>query len=150
MQALPVDEAARDLAGAVDYLLGKTEVTSEGVGAVGFCMGGGFVLTLALQQGSRVAAAVPFYGFQVLPEDVSGFSAALQGHYGAEDEFVPLDAVRALFGRIDEQTGHRSELHVYPAGHAFLNDENLIGTYDPTQAAIAWERTVAFLHAHLG
>lgn len=150
MRALPVEQAARDLAGAVDYLLGKPEVIGGAVGAVGFCMGGGFVLTLAHQQGSRVAAAVPFYGYQELPEDVSGFTAALQGHYGSEDETVPIDAVRSLFARIDQQTGRHSELHVYPAGHAFLNDENLLGTYDPTQAAIAWERTVAFLRAHLG
>src|SRR5689334_13838695 len=46
MMALPVDQAARDLGGAVDYLLGLDACTSEGVGAIGFCMGGGFVLGL--------------------------------------------------------------------------------------------------------
>jgi carboxymethylenebutenolidase len=150
MQALPADRAARDLSGAVDFLLGHDQVSSTAVGAVGFCMGGGFVLTLAEQQGERVAAAVPFYGYRDLPEDVSHFTAALQGHYGAEDTMVPIDAVTALFARIDDQTGHTSELHVYPAGHAFLNDENHLGTYDPDQAAIAWGRAVSFLHAHLG
>jgi carboxymethylenebutenolidase len=150
MQALPADQAVRDLSGAVDYLLGNPIVTSPSVGAVGFCMGGGFVLTLAEQQGDRIGAAVPFYGYRELPDDVSNFTAALQGHFGGEDTHVPLDAVTALFARIDEQTGHSSELHVYPAGHAFLNDENLLGTYDKEQAAIAWDRTVAFLHAHVG
>jgi carboxymethylenebutenolidase len=38
----------------------------------------------------------------------------------------------------------------YPAGHAFFNDENLIGTYDPEQAQLAWGSTVAFLREHLG
>jgi carboxymethylenebutenolidase len=150
MQALPADQAVRDLSGAVDYLLGNPIVTSSSVGAVGFCMGGGFVLTLAEQQGDRIGAAVPFYGYRELPDDVSNFTAALQGHFGGEDTYVPLDAVTALFARIDEQTGHSSELHVYPAGHAFLNDENLLGTYDKDQAAIAWDRAVAFLHAHVG
>ena len=37
----------------------------------------------------------------------------------------------------------------YPAGHAFFNDENLIGTYDAEQAALAWSRTTAFLREHL-
>ena len=47
MAALPVDQAARDLSGAVDYLLGLEATTSDAVGAIGFCMGGGFVLMLA-------------------------------------------------------------------------------------------------------
>jgi carboxymethylenebutenolidase len=150
MKALPADRAARDLSGAVDYLLGNAQVTSTAVGAVGFCMGGGFVLTLAEQQGDRVAAAVPFYGFRELPQDVSRFTAALQGHYGSEDQMVPIDKVEELAARVEAQTGHKAEIHVYPAGHAFLNDENHLGTYDREQAAIAWERAVTFLHSKLG
>src|SRR5579862_6032985 len=48
---LPVDRATRDLRGAVDYLLSRDEVIGETVGAVGFCMGGAFVLQLAVQEG---------------------------------------------------------------------------------------------------
>ena len=44
----------------------------ERVGAVGFCMGGGFVLVLAAQQGEKIGAAVPFYG--VLGEDYPSFA----------------------------------------------------------------------------
>ena len=62
MQELPAEQAAQDLGGAVDYLLGHDAVTSSKVGVVGFCMGGGFVLLLAAQQGDKVGAAVPFYG----------------------------------------------------------------------------------------
>jgi carboxymethylenebutenolidase len=51
MQQLPVDRAATDLGGAVDFLLGHDAVVGRKVGAVGFCMGGGFVLVLAAQQG---------------------------------------------------------------------------------------------------
>ena len=37
-----------------------------------------------------------------------------------------------------------------PGRPRFFNDENLLGTYDPEQAALAWGRTTAFLHEHLG
>ncbi len=93
MSELPVDGAAQDLAGAVDFLLGHDAVTSSRVGAVGFCMGGGFVLVLAAQQGDRIGAAVPFYG--VLKEDypdLSGLTAPVLGHFGEQDAFTTPDA----------------------------------------------------------
>jgi carboxymethylenebutenolidase len=150
MQELPVERASADLRGALDYLLAHDAVTGERVGAVGFCMGGGFVLSLAAQAGDRVAAAVPFYGVLQTEPDWSGLRAKVQGHYGEQDAFVPVDAARAQFQAIATATGVQPELHLYPAGHAFLNDENLLGTYDADQAKIAWDRAVAFLHTHLG
>ncbi|HUG86028.1 MAG TPA: dienelactone hydrolase family protein, partial [Euzebya sp.] len=62
MAKLPEADAARDLGGAVDYLLAHDSVTGDSVGTVGFCMGGGLVIQLAAQQGDRIAAAVPYYG----------------------------------------------------------------------------------------
>src|SRR5699024_9086756 len=90
MQQLPVEDAARDLAGAVDYLLSHDAVTSSTIGAVGFCMGGGFVLVLAAQQGDRIGAAVPFYGVPPAePIDFSGLTAPVLGHYGERDGGIP-------------------------------------------------------------
>jgi carboxymethylenebutenolidase len=151
MQDLPVDQAARDLGGAVDYLLGHDAVTSSTIGAVGFCMGGGFVLLLAAQQGDKIGAAVSFYG--VLGEDYPSFanlSAPVLGHFGEQDTFQSTDRVRELAATIEKQTGQRPDFRFYPAGHAFFNDENLLGTYDRDQAAKAWEATVDFLRAQLG
>jgi carboxymethylenebutenolidase len=150
MAELPVDQAARDLAGAVDYLLGHEAVTSSTVGAVGFCMGGGFVLVLAAQQGDKIGAAVPFYG--VLKEDYpsfSGLTAPLLGHFGEQDDFVPTEAARQLAQRIESESRVQPEFHFYPAGHAFFNDENHLGTYDEQQAQLAWNRTLEFLRAHV-
>jgi carboxymethylenebutenolidase len=150
MQDLPVDRAARDLGGAVDYLLDNAAVTSSQVGAVGFCMGGGFVLLLAAQQGDRIGAAVPFYG--LLGEEYPSFdnlSAPLLGHFGDQDKFLSTDQVRELAATIERQSGHRPDFRFYPAGHAFFNGQNLLGTYDPQQAAKAWDATVGFLREHL-
>ena len=151
MQDLPVQQAARDLGGAVDYLLDHDAVTSSKIGAVGFCMGGGFVLVLAAQQGEKIGAAVPFY--PVLGEeypDFASLSAPLLGHFGEQDEFQSTDEVHQLAASIERQSGQRPDFRFYPgAGHAFFNDENLLGTYDPEHATRAWEATLEFLRAHL-
>jgi carboxymethylenebutenolidase len=150
MSELPVEEAAKDLSGAVDYLLGHPAVTSSKVGAVGFCMGGGFVLMLAAQQGDRIAAAVPFYGVgAAVPQSYRGLRAAVQGHYAIQDAFYPVEDARSLEEQIRSESGARVEFFYYAAGHAFHNDENLLGTYDEQNAKLAWERTVGFLKQEL-
>ena len=149
MQELPVDRAARDLGGAVDFLLGRDDVQGDGVGVVGFCMGGAFVLTLATQEGGKVAAAVPFYPVGPMPDDYAGLQAEVMAHFGERDDFIPISRADELSNQIRAGTGRAPEIHRYPAGHAFLNDENLLGTYDPDQAKLAWDRTVAFLREHL-
>lgn len=112
------------------------------MGAIGFCMGGGFVLELAAQQHDRVSAAVPFYGLREV--DAASITAHVQGHYGEKDDYVPLDAVRELFAKI-----RHAQLFTYDAGHAFYNDENLLGTYDREAGDLAFGRAVEFLHRHV-
>ena len=150
MTELPVEQAATDLAGAVDHLLAHDAVTGDAVGAVGFCMGGGFVLLLAAQQGDRIGAAVPFYGVgPAVPSAYAGLTAAVQGHYGETDSFYPAEQARAQEQQIAQESGAPVEFFFYPAGHAFHNDENLLGTYDQASASLAWTRTVDFLRASL-
>jgi carboxymethylenebutenolidase len=149
MQELPVDQAARDLSGSVDYLLTHDAVTSQKVGAVGFCMGGAFVLVLASLIGEKVGAAVPFYGVGTHP-DLSGIKAPVLGHYGGNDAFLPSEQARRLEQRIRDEAGVDVTFHIYEgAGHAFFNDENHLGTYNADYAKQAWERTVAFLRQNL-
>jgi carboxymethylenebutenolidase len=150
MEQLPADRAARDLGGAVDYLLADESVTSSKIGAVGFCMGGGFVLQLAAQQGDKIGAAVPFYGVGAgVPDEFSGITAPVQGHYGEQDGFYPVDQAREQEQQMRRETKGDVEFFYYPAGHAFHNDKDRMGTYDAGSAKLAWERTVAFLKANL-
>ena len=148
MMELPVDQAAGDLGGAVDFLLTSDAVTSSTVGAVGFCMGGGFVLLLAAQQGDRVSASVPFYGVgPAVPSTYDGLTAAVQGHYGEQDSAYPVADARRQEQQIRDESGAPVEFFYYDAGHAFHNDTNAIGTYDADDAALAWDRTVSFLRS---
>jgi carboxymethylenebutenolidase len=146
LMSLPVEQATKDLRGAVDYLLGLDSVTSATVGAIGFCMGGGFVLLLAAQEGDRISAAVPFYGVGPgVPSSFEGVRAKVQGHYAKEDGMYPVDQAKAQEEQIRKESGAAVEFFYYDAGHAFHNDENLLGTYSPDDAKVAWERAVAFL-----
>ncbi|MFF9125410.1 dienelactone hydrolase family protein [Streptomyces sp. NPDC014889] len=148
VKALPVLRGVELLSGAVGHLLSLPEVTSGTIGAVGFCMGGGFVLYLAAVD-PRVSAAVPFYGVVrgELP-DFSGLRAQLLGHYGEQDRSIPLEQVEELRERIRRQSGVTADFRLYPAGHAFFNDRR--PGHEPDSADRAWQSTVAFLHRHLG
>ncbi|HEY3810020.1 MAG TPA: dienelactone hydrolase family protein [Acidimicrobiales bacterium] len=150
MAELPVERASRDLAGAVDYLLARDDVDGDQIGAVGFCMGGAFVLNLAVQEGGKIAAAVAFYPVGQLPDDYAGLQAEVLAHYGEQDAFIPIASADELTAKVAAGNGKRPEIERYPAGHAFVNDDNLLGTHDPALAGKAWDRTVAFLHKHLG
>lgn len=150
-EELPVERAAADLSGAVDFLLNHEGVTGHTVGVVGFCIGGAFALHLAAARGERVGAVVPFYPvFAGAFPDFTNLRAEVQGHHGEQDAFVPADKAREIAARIESESGKKPALYWYPAGHAFMNDENLLGTYDRQSAQVAWDRTVSFLHQHLG
>ncbi|MFF2993693.1 dienelactone hydrolase family protein [Streptomyces sp. NPDC057950] len=149
MQELPVARGVELLSGAVDHLLGLPEVTSDTVGAVGFCMGGGFVLYLAAAD-PRVSAAVPFYGvIQGEMPDFSGLKAEILGHYGELDTSIPKESLEQLSEAVHGQSGVTPDLRLYPADHAFFNDGRP-ETYDADSAERAWESTVPFLRARLG
>src|SRR5579875_2892691 len=135
MQKLPAEQAARDLGGAVDFLLDDEDVTSSKVGAVGFCMGGGFVLSLAAQQGDKIGAAVPFYGVgDAVPDQYRTVTAPIQGHYGERDDFYPVDKARQQEEQIRSESQAPVEFFYYDAGHAFHNDKDRMGTYDAEAA----------------
>ncbi|WP_370324841.1 dienelactone hydrolase family protein [Euzebya sp.] len=149
MQELPEADAARDLGGAVDYLLGHDAVEGSKVGVVGFCMGGGFVIQLAAQQGDKIGAAIPYYGVLQHEPDYSAITAPVLGHYAETDDFAP--PTKALeMGKAIRDAGGQAAINVYGGtGHAFFNDEDHMGTYDADAAAVSWARTLAFLSTQL-
>jgi carboxymethylenebutenolidase len=147
-QELPVAGAVRDLTGAIDFLVQRDDVEGDVVGAVGFCMGGGFVLTLAASEPRRIGGAVAFYGLP--PEDVelSQIAAPVMAHYAFDDHTIDVDDALKVIGRI-RPAGQQVSVHLYPADHAFFNDENPRGNYVPELARVAWSRTLEFLESTL-
>jgi carboxymethylenebutenolidase len=152
LTSLDVQQAAKDLSGAVDFLLARDDVLGDKTGAVGFCMGGGFVLLLAAEAGDRIGAAVPYYGVGpgVEKANLSRITADVQGHYGEQDEMFPVDKAREFEEKLREQAQGAVNFFYYPAGHAFHDDENKMGNYDKECAQQAWDRTLEFLKSKLG
>jgi carboxymethylenebutenolidase len=149
-----MDRAARDMSGAVDYLAEHPAVTGDGLGAMGFCMGGGLVLTLGCLRPDRIKAVVPFYGVVGFDDenapDWSKLEAPVQGHYGESDDFFPAAKAEALQEGL-RGLGKDATVHVYTGcGHAFANEVDALGTYDAKAADDAYERALTFLHAQLG
>jgi carboxymethylenebutenolidase len=150
MMALSMEQAAKDMSGAVD----KVAETSgrQGVGVIGFCMGGGLALLLGTLRPDRVKAVVPFYGVIPWPAaqpDFSKLDGAVQGHYADHDDFADPESVRAL-ERTLRDLGKQAELFIYPGTqHAFFNDTRP-EVHDTDASRQAWARAVGFLHAQLG
>jgi carboxymethylenebutenolidase len=143
--SLNAEETARRLAAAVPFLAHHAESTGK-VGAVGFCWGGGMVNRLAVKS-PDLKAAVAYYGVQPPAAQVPSIKAALLLHYAGLDSRV--NAGIAAYEAALKAHNKRYQLYVYPGvNHAFNNDTG--SRYDKQAAALAWDRTIAFLKANLG
>ena len=147
MQSLPPDRAGRDMSGAVDYLASHSAVTSDGIGVVGFCMGGMLSFIIAANRPDKVKAVVAFYGFPQgdTEPDWSKLTASVSGHMAEHDDFFPPAAARALEAKL-RGMGKNVTLTVHPGtGHAFMGPHNALGTLNAKLAARIWPEVVSFL-----
>ncbi len=152
MMSMNIAKAAKDMGGAVDYLLGREEVVGDGVGVTGFCMGGGLALVLACSRPDAVAACAPFYGLLPWPDgqpDWSKLSAPVLGHYAARDGFFTPEAAKGLEATL-HALGKEAEMRIYPdTDHAFFNDTRP-EVYNADAAKKAWAATLEFFKKRLG
>ena len=148
MMALRIDEAEKDLRGAIQYLLDHEATTGESVGVVGFCMGGA-LSRYAASKNPQVGACVNFYGIHPnVKPDLENLQAPVLGIYAERDQFVPPEAVRELEARLKE-LGKTAEFHIYPeTDHAFFNDQRP-EVYNARAAEDAWRRVLQFFAKNL-
>lgn len=143
MMALNLENAAKDLSGAVALLQQKTG--RDKVGVVGYCMGGGLALVLATQRPDAVAAAAPYYGaipWASVQPDWSALTAKVVGEYAELDGWASPEAAQSLETQLRE-LGKDATMHVHAgADHAFFNDARP-EVYDAAASATAFDRTVA-------
>ncbi|HTU78388.1 MAG TPA: dienelactone hydrolase family protein [Solirubrobacteraceae bacterium] len=149
MMALSMEEAEEEMCGAADFLAAQPGVEGAGVGAVGFCLGGGLAVWAAATCPTVVAAVTYYYVMPHGKPDFRGIKGPVLGHFGSADEFVSVDDAKALEAELGD-AGVDVAFHFYEGGgHAFVNDTNRLGTYDPELAQTSWERTVSFLRSAL-
>jgi carboxymethylenebutenolidase len=148
MRGLPEDRAKRDLHAAFEFLASQPNVRKDRIGAIGWCMGGGYSLDVALQEPTLAADVINYGHLATDPEALKKINAPILGLFGGQDRGITPDDVHK-FEQALKKLGKRVEIKIYAdAGHAFENPNNKDG-YRAEDAADAWKRTVDFLAATL-
>ena len=145
MQRVDWDTAVADGVAAVRQARGMSEVTG-GVGAVGFCFGGGLAFNVAAEE--PVDALVSYYR-SALPQLhplAARVGAPSLHHFGDADAFIPMETVREIEAAVTEQPDVTFEIHP-GAGHAFDNPNPAF--HHAAASTAAWASTVEFLSRHL-
>lgn len=143
---LDMPEAVKEIQQAIAFLQAQDYVSSDKVGIVGFCMGGGLVLQTALQE-DDLSGGVVFYGSPLSAEEAEQVKAPILTFIGTEDG-IPVSGVETMHAGFDA-AGIENEFHVYEgAQHAFFNDTR--PSYNEEAAADAWPRTLAWFRDHVG
>ena len=134
-----------DMLNSAKYL--KSHPLSNGkLGATGFCWGGGTVNWLAVTLGADLQAGVPYYGAAAPTAEVPKIKAAMLLNYAEDDPRI--NGMRPAYEEALKAAGVTFEIYTYPGTrHGFHN--NSTPRYNPEQAKIAWERTVAWFKKYL-
>jgi carboxymethylenebutenolidase len=143
MRGLPEDRAARDLKGAFDYLAARGDVDASRIGSIGWCMGGGYSLALAVEEPKLAACAIDYGRLVTDPATIAKIHAPMLGNFGAEDQGIPPASVEA-FEKDARAAGKSVDFKVYPgAGHGFASNPDP-KVYKPVDARNADQRVDAF------
>ncbi len=144
MQQVDRGEATDTLTSWVAWLRAHDQ-TTQMLGTVGWCFGGGWSLNASIA--APVDATVVYYG-QVsrTADDLKSLKGPVLGHYATRDNWITQDMVSG-FETAMKAAGKTYESHWYEADHAFANPTN--ARYDEEDAKLAWQRTLAFYAAHL-
>jgi carboxymethylenebutenolidase len=148
MRGVPEDRATRDLLAASTYLRSLKNVKPDKVGSIGWCMGGGYSLDLAVNDPKLAATVINYGHLATEPATLQKINAPILGIFGGKDQGIPVDSVQNFAAEL-KKLGKKVDVTVYPdAGHAFENPNNKAG-YRADDAADAWKRTTKFFAAQL-
>ena len=93
MRGVPEDRAKRDLHAAFEFLQSQPNVRKDRIGAIGWCMGGGYSLDVALQEPTLAADVINYGHLATDPEALKKINAPILGLFGGQDQGIPPDDV---------------------------------------------------------
>jgi carboxymethylenebutenolidase len=140
-----------DIRGALRFLRHNGASSPAGgrgaFGFVAFSLGGSYALDMSINLADAIAAVVTFYA--TYPGlDFSRATAAYLCHFAENDSFVPAADVMEMEQALRD-AGRPATFYTYPGTTHWFFDANLPEAYDAEAAALAWDRTIAFLNAEL-
>jgi carboxymethylenebutenolidase len=112
------------------------------IALLGFSMGGHWAYWLSQRPELGVTKTVTFYAAR--DGDYATSRSAFLAHFAETDDWVSSAGIRKL-DRSLTGAGREHTFHTYEGtGHWFFEADR--PEYDPDAAALAWKRTLAFLH----
>jgi carboxymethylenebutenolidase len=109
-------------------------------------MGSAWAIDASAEWPDDLRAAVLFYGAG--DADFAKARAVYQGHFAEADPWEPDEYVRQMESAM-AAAGRSATIYRYPGvGHWFFEPDRP-DAYAPEAAALAWERTLAFLRQQL-
>ncbi len=142
---LDFESALVTVIGSVEFLRIHPAVKGEGLGAVGFSMGGAWALMISNVEKDYLRAAVTYYG--TTEADFSESRSAYLGHFAPLDPWESDKDIQKLEDTL-RAAGREVTFYTYPdTRHWFAEADR--PEYNPEAARLAFDRTIKFLKRHL-
>src|SRR5271166_3433317 len=94
MRGVPEDRAKRDLHAAFEFLASQPNVKKDRIGSIGWCMGGGYSLDVALQEPTLAATVINYGHLATDTEALKKINAPILGLFGGQDRGITPDDVK--------------------------------------------------------
>jgi carboxymethylenebutenolidase len=159
LKSLNDDGIMSDVGKSLDFLAGKSEINPNGIGVIGFCMGGRYAFLTNAVYSTKIKAAVSFYGGGIdaapansmgrksLLDRVPAMQSPIMLMYGSEDQMIAADEHGRVAAALSAAK-KRYILNLFPnAGHGFMSDRR--ENYAPEAATEAWLMTTGFFSQNL-
>jgi carboxymethylenebutenolidase len=148
MRGVPEDRANRDLLAACAYLRSLTTVNPKRVGVIGWCMGGGYALDLAVNDPKLKVAVINYGHLASNDSTLRKIHASILGIFGGQDQGIQEADVKKFDAQM-KALGKKVDIHIFPdAGHGFENPNNQ-QSFRPEDANQADKITENFLAKNL-
>src|ERR1700685_1757323 len=88
MRGVPEDRAKRDLHAAFEFLASQPDVKKDHIGSIGWCMGGGYSLDVALQEPTLRAVAINYGHLATDTNSLKAINGPVLGLFGGQDRGI--------------------------------------------------------------